>query len=187
MQDNLNLTAEQVADLVRRKNPDYWNQFTDEQIIRAAAEKDPGVYKNIRFDTLGEKFYKQYGNEASLGFAERFSFQMGQLFDGTKTGMVGLFTPSETGEEYRKYSELVFQQKVAQNPEIQAYFAWKEHEPGWSNIDTWLRSASEAIPSFVVSTASTALAVALIPKTAGASLTMLGTAISSRSFRLCCR
>ena len=178
MQDNLNLTAEQVADLVRRKNPDYWNQFTDEQIIRAAAEKDPGVYKNIRFDTLGEKFYKQYGNEASLGFAERFSFQMGQLFDGTKTGMVGLFTPSETGEEYRKYSELVFQQKVAQNPEIQAYFAWKEHEPGWSNIDTWLRSASEAIPSFVVSTASTALAVALIPKTAGASLTMLGTAIS---------
>ena len=178
MQDNLNLTAEQVADLVRRKNPDYWNQFTDEQIIRAAAEKDPGVYKNIRFDTLGEKFYKQYGNEASLGLAERFSFQMGQLFDGTKTGMVGLFTPSETGEEYRKYSELVFQQKVAQNPEIQAYFAWKEHEPGWSNIDTWLRSASEAIPSLAVSTASTALAIALIPKTAGASLTMLGTAIS---------
>ena len=175
---DLNLTAEQVAGLVRRRNPDYYEQFTDEQIIRQTAQYEPGIYKNMRFDTLGEKFYKQYGNDASAGFAKRFGFQMGQLFDGTKTGMVGLFTDAETGEEWRRFSENLYQDKVANDAELQAYFAWKEDEPGWTNLDTWLRSMSEAAPSLAVSASSALAAYALIPATAGASLTMLGTAIS---------
>jgi len=181
MSDNLNLTAEEVAGLVRKRNPDYWAKFTDEEIIRSTAQYDPGIYKNIRFDTLGEKFYKQYGNDASAGFGKRFSFQMGQLWDGTKTGMVGLFTDVETGEEWRRFSETLYQRKVASDPELQAYFAWKEDEPtveGWNNIDVFFRSMSEALPSLAVSMTSTALAYALIPSTAGASLAMLGTAIS---------
>jgi len=178
MSDNLNLTAEQVAGLVRRRNPDYYEKFTDEQIIRSTAQHEPGIYKNIRFDTLGEKFYKQYGNDASAGFAKRFGFQMGQLWDGTKTGMVGLFTDAETGEEWRRFSENLYMDKVGSDPELQAYFAWKEDEPGWSNVDTWLRSMSEALPSLAVSATSAAAAYVLIPATAGASLTALGTAIS---------
>mgnify|MGYP003145453562 CR=1 FL=1 len=173
----MSLSVTEMAGLVRRRNPEYFEQWTDDDIVRMSLKENPALWGELEPEALGEKAYRLRGHEASADFWKRFGFQSQQLWEGTKSGMIGLFTPTEIGEGARRTAEALYQNRVASDPELQAYLAWREDEPGWSNIHTWERSASEVIPSLVASSAAVLGALLLSRFTKGKSLKVLGPAI----------
>ena len=171
------LSVKEMAGLVRRRNPEYFEQWTDDDIVRMSLKQNPALWQKLEPESFGEQAYRLRGHEASAGFFKRFGFQTQQLWEGTKAGMVGLFTPAEIGEGARRTAQALYENRVASDPELQAYLAWKEDEPGWSNIHTWERTASEVIPSLVGSMSGVAAALVLGKVTRGKSLKVLGKAV----------
>ena len=162
------LTRQQVVEAARRLEPEFYDDWGDDQIYRTLLRDRPELRSQVEQLSTGERYYKQFGASESADFWKRFGFQFGSQWEGMKAGMVGLapWNSAEAGEKARGYAKEVYEAKIANDTELQAYLAWKEDEPGWTNLHTATRSLSEALPSLAI--AMTSLVAA--PFTKGGSL-----------------
>ena len=162
------LTRQQVVGAARRLAPDYYKDWGDDQIYRTLLRDRPELRGEVEQLTTGERLYREFGSSEAAGFWKRFGFQFGTQMEGMKAGLVGLapWNEAEAGERARGYAMEVYKNKVAGDTELQAYLAWKEDEAGWTNMHTFSRSLSEALPSLAI--AGTSLVAA--PFTKGGSL-----------------
>jgi len=162
------LTRQQVVGAARRLAPDYYKDWGDDQIYRTLLRDRPELRGEVEQLTTGERLYKEFGSSEAAGFWKRFGFQFESQMEGMKAGLVGLapWNEAEAGEAARGYAMEVYKNKVAGDTELQAYLAWKEDEPGWTDMHTFSRSLSEALPSLAIATTSLIAA----PFTEGGSL-----------------
>jgi hypothetical protein len=133
--------------------------YTAEDIEQETTAALDNIFKNYRKGLSdGEKLYQAVGNDASVGYLDQMLHQFGtmgsQVVPATKAAWAN-FTRTDdalkASEDARKGAKKIVQERIARNPELQAYYAWKEDETGWSNPDTWQRSFFEAAPSLAVS------------------------------------
>ena len=164
------LNRQTVIDDIRSTDPELFEDWSDHAIYSYARQNIPSL---SQFDkTPGESAYEAFGAGEAPNFMERASIQFESQIQETKTGLYGLLPWTETDayENQRIYNQQLYQQKVANNQSLQALTAWKEDEPGWTNLHTFERSLSEAIPSLAISMVSTAVGVGLAGATGGGSL-----------------
>jgi len=164
------LDRQTVIDDIRASNPELFEDWTDESIFSYAKQEYPDLNKlNV---SPGKSAYESLGASEAPGFTERMGMQFETQIRETKTGIYGLlpWTETEAYENQRTYNNRLYQDKIANNPSLQALTAWKEDEPGWTNLHTAQRSLSEALPSLAISMVTTAAAVGLAKVTGGGSL-----------------
>jgi hypothetical protein len=145
------LSRKDVADLVRKRNPNYWKNFTDEQIIRSTEEHEPDITKYVEpLKPLGQRFYFQYGHSASANFWERFEAQLNWQFEKIYGGQFFPWKSFENREKDRGYAFEVYKSNVRMNTDLQAYVAWKDDKPQTNDFATFLRTLSESFPSLLI-------------------------------------
>ena len=164
------LDRQTVIDDIRSSNPELFEEWSDESIFSYARQEYPDLNKlNV---SPGQSAYEAFGSGEAPGFLERMANQAESQIQETVTGFSGLMPWTETDayENQRIFNKRLYEDKVANNPSLQALTAWKEDEAGWTNLDTFQRSLSEAIPSLAISMVSTAAGVGLAKVTGGGSL-----------------
>ena len=166
------LTRQTVIDDIRATNPELFEDWTDESLYSYARQDIPDL--NQLDVSPGKAAYEAYGAAEAPGFIERATNQFESQIQETKVGMYGLlpWTETEAYENQRIYNNSLYLEKIANNQSLQALTAWKEDEPGWTNLHTASRALSEAIPSLAISMATTLPAVLLAPSTGGGSLAL---------------
>ena len=166
------LNRQTVIDDIRASDPELFQEWSDEALYSLARQNIPDL--NVLDVSPGKSAYETFGAGEAPNFIERATSQFESQIQETKTGLYGLLPWTETDayENQRIYNQQLYQQKIANNQSLQALTAWKEDEPGWTNLHTAQRSLSEAIPSLAISIASTAPAILLAPETAGGSLAL---------------
>lgn len=164
------IDRQSIIDDVRANNQELLKDWSDDMIYAHVKNVIPDL--NLPEPTPGERLYKEFGSGEAPGFIDRFTAQLENQITESATGIYGMlpWTETEAYENQRVYNQNLYRQKIADNVELQALTAWKEDEPGWTNLDTAARSLSEAIPSLAVAIASTAAGVGLAKATGGSSL-----------------
>ena len=166
------LNRQTVIDDIRASDPELFEDWSDEGIFAFAKQEIPDLRD---FDVSpGKSAYEAFGASEAPGFVERMGMQFETQFQETKTGLYGLMPWTETDayENQRIYNQRLYEEKIANNQSLQALAAWKEDEPGWTNLHTAQRSLSEALPSLAISIVATLPAVLLAKPTGGASLSL---------------
>ena len=148
--DSYLLSRKEVAGLVRKRNPDYWKKFTDEQIIRSTEKHEPDITKGVEpLKPLGQRFYSRYGHSASANFWERFEAQLNWQSEKIYGGQFFPWESSENRASARTYAIVIAKNSVS-NSSLGAYVAWKEDKPQTNDFATALRTLSESFPSLLI-------------------------------------
>ena len=166
------LDRQTVIDDIRASNPELFEGWTDEKLYLLIRQQIPDL--NVPGETPGAASYRAYGAQEVPGFMDRVSHQLETQLEETKVGLYGMmpWTETEAYENFRMYNRNLYRQKIADNVELQALTAWKEDEPGWTNLHTASRSLSEALPSLAINIVGTAAGIGLATATGGSSLMM---------------
>ena len=166
------LDRQTVIDDIRASNPELFEGWTDEKLYLLIRQQIPDL--NVPGETPGAASYRAYGAQEVPGFMDRVSHQLETQLEETKVGLYGMmpWTETEAYENFRMYNRNLYRQKIADNVELQALTAWKEDEPGWTNLHTASRSLSEALPSLAINIVGTAAGIGLATVTGGSSLMM---------------
>jgi len=72
---------------------------------------------------------------------------------------------TKAAEDMRKWANNKISDRIANDPELQAYHAWTADERAWSNPATWTRTMGQVIPSFGAAIAGAYIASTAIPAT----------------------
>jgi hypothetical protein len=150
-----------------------------QQVIQATDETMAEIRRqHLSSLPAGVAQYEMEGKKDAAGFLKRMIHTADTMKHNLVAGSVGnalSLSDSEwatrASEDLRKWTNESVAEKVARDPELQAYYAWKQDEPSWSGFDTTMRAMSEVIPSLATSVAGTAMGIALAPSTGGTSLT----------------
>lgn len=150
-----------------------------QQVIQATDETMAEIRRqHLRSLPSGVARYEMEGKKDSAGFLKRMIHTADTMGHNLVAGSVGnalALSSSEwavkASEDLRKWANESVAESVARDPELQAYYSWKEDEPSWTGFDTTMRAMSEVIPSLATSVAGTAMGIALAPSTGGTSLT----------------
>ena len=150
-----------------------------QQVIQATDETMAEIRRqHLSSLPAGVAQYEMEGKKDAAGFLKRMIHTADTMGHNLVAGSVGnalALSDSEwatrASEDLRKWTNESVAEKVARDPELQAYYAWKQDEPSWSGFDTTMRAMSEVIPSLATSVAGTAMGIALSPSTGGTSLT----------------
>lgn len=177
------LDRQTVIDDIRASNPELFEGWTDEKLYLLIRQQIPDL--NVPGETPGAASYRAYGAQEVPGFMDRVSHQLETQLEESKVGLYGMmpWTETEAYENFRMYNRNLYRQKIADNVELQALTAWKEDEPGWTNLHTASRSLSEALPSLAINIVGTAAGIGLAAATGGSSL-MMTTATMAPIFAL---
>ena len=149
------------------------------QDIERATEETLHTIRQQHFANMprGMAMYEYEGKESSAGFLKRMVHTASTMGHNLVAGSVGsALSMSDSdwavkaSEDMRSWAHEKVAENVARDPELQAYYAWKEDEPSWSGFDTTMRAMSEVIPSLAASISGTVLGVAAAPLTGGSSL-----------------
>ena len=150
-----------------------------QQVIQATDETMAEIRRqHLQSLPSGVARYEMEGKKDSAGFLKRMIHTADTMGHNLVAGSVGnalALSSSEwavkASEDLRKWANESVAESVARDPELQAYYSWKEDEPSWTGFDTTMRAMSEVIPSLATSVAGTAMGIALAPSTGGTSLT----------------
>tara|TARA_R110000824_G_scaffold71882_4_gene183857 strand:- start:4260 stop:12782 length:8523 start_codon:yes stop_codon:yes gene_type:complete len=164
---------------VMQRFRDSGQSYTPQDIERAT-EETLHTIREQHFANMprGQAMYGYEGKEASAGFLKRMVHTASTMGHNLVAGSIGsALSMSDSdwavraSEDMRKWAHESVAENVARDPELQAYYAWKEDEPSWAGgFDTTMRAMSEVIPSLATSIAGTALGIAMAPSTGGGSL-----------------
>ena len=72
---------------------------------------------------------------------------------------------TKAAEDMRKWANNTISDKIANDPELQAYHAWTADERAWSSPATWLRTMGQVIPSLGAAIGGAYIAAKALPTT----------------------
>jgi len=175
----MSITKSELVSNLRSENPDYYKGWSNEQLFQVAIRERPELLNKLKYETQGQRLYKKIGSAASAGFGKRFMSQFETQKREVGAGLKGMmpWVSTKVAEDARKYAETIYRRKIAEDTELQAYLAWKEDEPGWTNLHTAARSLSEALPSLSIAVVSTGVGLAASAVTGGSSLAITTAAL----------
>ena len=164
---------------VMQRFKDLGQPFTPEDVAKATDETLHTI-RQQHFANMprGMAMYGYEGKEQAAGFLKRMVHTASTMGHNLVAGSIGsALSMSDSdwaikaSEDMRNWANEAVAENVARDPELQAYYAWKEDEPSWAGgWDTTMRAMSEVIPSLAASISGTVLGVAMAPATGGASL-----------------
>ena len=126
-----------------------------------------------------DRYWRKPDESASFfkGIVHQFD-QMGINVVAGGSGMALSLSNSEwstkAAEDMRKWANNKISDRIANDPELQAYHAWTADERAWSSPATWLRTMGQVIPSLGAAIGGAYIAAKALPTTL-ASGTVAGT------------
>jgi len=140
-------TDDELADIVRNQDPEFYKDWTDAQIAGNSFYNYPELRENFRERTPGEKKYDRIGSAGS-SFWERFEAQLDWQWEKIYGGQ--FFPWYKYRENAKAYAENMAKGKVKNRSDLQVYIFWKEDKPQTNDFASFLRTLSESLPSIIL-------------------------------------
>ena len=158
------LDRKSIVGYFREGDPEFYEHYTDAEIFRGALLRHPELVEQFKFEPEGVSLFKYQGGAGEgifsgafdtgqvLSHTERAARFVPQVLDQIDVGWAGIIkNDPELANEKRLYYDAVNEHILKNNPRLQADLYWKQTQPGWTNLDTMVRSFSEAAPSLAAS------------------------------------